>query len=398
MALSPVYSYYKIGRVIFALALLVAFQIAGLLHALPGLSYIITIYGFIALVRLAITQEAMGYFDFLLDIVFISALVQVSFGIYSYLSLFYLFPIFFSSIVIRTRKIFLYPAIATFLYGTVFVVNNAISSRENLLNILLHAFSFFIISFAGNNLNEKLEKQDKYIKSLEEERIKMQGYERLYRVSADLAHELRNPLASISAAVQFLKEGKSSKDFIEILSTETTRLTQLVHNFLMFARPSDAPREGVDLSNMVRVIIEGNRNGKTISADIEEGISISANRMFIETAFANIVKNAKESAASNVFVTLRRKTVDVDVGNNEVVVMEVEDDGNGIDESIKERIFEPFFTTRQNGTGLGLAIAYRVVAGFGGHIIAGNSPHGGAKFTIVLPYEKEKKKKKVNDK
>jgi len=387
MALSPVYNYYKIGRFIFALALLVSFQIAGLLHALPGLFYIITIYGFIALVRLVIAHEAMGYFDFILDIVFISALVHVSFGIYSYLSLFYLFPIFFSSIVIRTRKIFLYPAIATFFYGAVFILNGTFSSKENFLNILLHAFSFFIISFAGNNLNEKLETQDKYIKSLEEERIKMQGYERLYRVSADLAHELRNPLASISAAVQFLKEGKSSKDLVEILDTETTRLTQLVHDFLMFARPSDAPREEVDLSDMVRIIIERNRTCKAISADIEEGISIAANRMFIEVALTNIVKNAREAADSNIFVALKSKTEDIAIGTHEAVVMEVEDDGKGIDESIKDRIFEPFFTTKQNGTGLGLAIAYRVITGFGGYIVAGKSSHGGAKFTIVMPSE-----------
>ncbi len=120
MAVSPFDNYYRVGRFIFALALLVAFQITGVLHVVPGLLYIIAIYGIIALVRLLITQEVLGYFDFILDIVFISALVHVSFGIYSYLSLFYLFPIFFSSIVIRTRKIFLYPAVATFFYGASF--------------------------------------------------------------------------------------------------------------------------------------------------------------------------------------------------------------------------------------------------------------------------------------
>src|ERR1700690_412473 len=243
MALAPVYNYYKIGRFIFALALLVSFQITGLLHAVTSLSYIITIYIFIALLRLLITWEAIGYFDFVLDIVFISALVHVSFGIYSYLSLFYLFPIFFSSIVIRTRKIFLYPTVATFFYATVFVLHGAFSFKETLLNSLLHTFSFFLIAFAGNSLNERTDKQERYIKSLEEQHIKMQGWERLYRVSADLAHELRNPLASISAAVQFLREGKNTGDFVEMLGVETARLINLVNDFLMFSRPSDAPRE-----------------------------------------------------------------------------------------------------------------------------------------------------------
>jgi signal transduction histidine kinase len=385
MALAPVYNYYKIGRFIFALALLVSFQITGLLHAVSGLSYIITIYSIIALIRLLIAWEAIGYFDFILDIVFISALVHVSFGIYSYLSLFYLFPIFFSSIVIRTRKIFLYPLVATCFYGAVFVLNGAFSQRESLLNILLHGVSFFIISFAGNGLNERLEKQDKYIKSLEEERIKMQGLERLYRVSADLAHELRNPLASISAAVQFLKEGKKGPEFIEMLDTETKRLTNLVNDFLMFSRPSDAPREEMNLSDMVNIIIARNQNGKAISADIEGDILIFANRMLAEVALTNVIKNALDASRTSVFVKLKRAHSDIE-GSKKNAVVEIEDDGTGIDDSIRERIFEPFFTTKQNGTGLGLAIANRVITSFGGQIIVEKSTHGGAKMTIVLPF------------
>ena len=384
MALTPVYNYYKVGRFIFALALLVSFQITGLLHAVPGLSYIITIYSIIALLRFVIAWEAIGYFDFILDIVFISALVHVSFGIYSYLSLFYLFPIFFSSIVIRTRKIFLYPAVATFFYGAVFVLHGELSYGESLLNILLHSFSFFVIAFAGNGLNERIEKQERYIKSLEEEHIKMQGYERLYRVSADLAHELRNPLASISAAVQFLKEGKNSSDFVEMLGIETARLTNLVNDFLMFSRPADAPREPVDLSGLIRIIIERLQTEKKITADIEDDIELVLNRVYLDAAMNNIVINAVESAKSLVTVSLKRTKYYSD-RNKDGIVLEVEDDGPGIDPSIRDRIFDPFFTTKQNGTGLGLAIAYRVITSYGGLIIADSSRHGGAKMTVVFP-------------
>lgn len=386
----PYYNYYKVGRFIFALALLVAFQATGLLHVVPGLLSIIAIYSIIALVSLLITQEVLGYFDFILDIVFISALLHVSFGIYSYLSLFYLFPIFFSSIIIRARKKFLYPAFAISSYGAIFVMHRAFLLPENMLNMLLHAFSFLLISVAGNSLNERLEKQAKYIKSLEDEQIKMQGYERLYRVSADLAHELRNPLASISAAVQFLKEGKATRDFIDMLDTETKRLIHLVNDFLMFSRPSDASREEFDLSDMLKIIVGRYGTDKPITADIEDGLSIEANRMFIEVALTNIVKNAWEAGKLNISVSLRKQDADKSSGVEEEVVIEVQDDGHGIEEADKERVFEPFFTTKPNGTGLGLAIAYRVITSFGGHIFAGRSSYGGAKITIVLPYKHEK--------
>ena len=384
MVVPPFINYYRVGRFIFALALLVAFQITGLLNVVPGLLYIIAIYCIIALVRLLIAHEVVSYFDFILDIVFITALIHVSFGIYSYLSLFYLFPIFFSSIAIRTRKIFLYPAVATFFYGGVFLLHGDFLLKENLLNMLLHAFSFFLIAFAGNALNKRIDMQERYIKSLEEEHIKMQGYERLYRVSADLAHELRNPLASISAAVQFIKEGKNSSDFVEMLRVETSRLTNLVNDFLMFSRPSDAPKETVDLSGLIRIIIERLQTEKKMTADIEDDIAISLNRVYLDAALNNIVINAVESARSLVTVTLKRTKYYSD-RNKDGIVLEVEDDGPGIDPSIRDRIFDPFFTTKQNGTGLGLAIAFRVITSCGGLVIADSSPLGGAKMTVVFP-------------
>jgi signal transduction histidine kinase len=384
MVVTPFVNYYRVGRFIFALALLVAFQITGLLNVVPGLLYIIAIYCIIALVRLLIALEVVSYFDFILDIVFITALIHVSFGIYSYLSLFYLFPIFFSSIAIRTRKIFLYPAVATFFYGGVFLLHGGFLFKENLLNMLLHAFSFFLIAFAGNALNKRIDMQEKYIKSLEEEHIKMQGYERLYRVSADLAHELRNPLASISAAVQFMKEGKNSSDFVEMLGVETSRLTHLVNDFLMFSRPSDAPTETVDLSGLIRIIIERIQTEKKVTADIEDDIALSLNRVYLDAALNNIVINAMESARSLVTVTLKRTQYYSD-RNKDGIVLEVEDDGPGIDPGIRDRIFDPFFTTKQNGTGLGLAIAFRVITSCGGLIIADSSRYGGAKMTVVFP-------------
>jgi signal transduction histidine kinase len=384
MVVPPFINYYRVGRFIFALALLVAFQITGLLNVVPGLLYISAIYCIIALVRLLIAREAVSYFDFILDIVFITALIHVSFGTYSYISLFYLFPIFFSSIAIRTRKIFLYPAVATFFYGGVFLLHGGFLLKENLLNMLLHSFSFFLIAFAGNALNKRIDMQERYIKSLEEEHIKMQGYERLYRVSADLAHELRNPLASISAAVQFIKEGKNSSDFVEMLGVETSRLINLVNDFLMFSRPSDAPKETVDLSGLIRIIIERLQTEKKMTADIEDDIAISLNRVYLDAALNNIVINAVESARALITVTLKRTKYYSD-RNKDGIVLEVEDDGPGIDPTIRDRIFDPFFTTKQNGTGLGLAIAFRVITSCGGLVIADSSPHGGAKMTVVFP-------------
>lgn len=386
---TALFNYYKGGRFLIAITLLISLQIAGLPFALPNLVSILGIYCFIALFRLIIEARKIIFFDFLLDIVFISAMVYASFDIHSYLTLLYLFPIFFSSVLIRTKFSFLFPIIAAILYASVYYLNGMLFERESIMNVSLHVLSFLLITLAGDNMKVRMERQEGYIKRLEEEKIKMQGYERLYRVSADLAHELRNPLASISAAAQFLKEGRNDKEFIDMLISETERLTNLVKDFLLFSRPTGAPTEDIDISDMLETLIDTQQHNKQITLHKEANAEIKANRVFLNAAINNILKNAIEAARSNVKVLLKKDlSLNVDIyGAKEKVVIEIEDDGAGIDEGIKDRLFEPFVTTKTHGTGLGLAIAYRIVTGYGGNILVDKSQLGGAKFTIVLPME-----------
>ncbi|MEW6115849.1 MAG: ATP-binding protein [Nitrospirota bacterium] len=336
-----------------------------------------------------IRSEKANYFDFLLDIVFISAMVYLSFGIYSYLTLLYLFPIFFGSVLIETKKTVLFPLSATVLYAATYYIGNMILERESILNILLHFLAFSLIALAGDYLKTRMENQERYIKRLEEERIKMQGYERLYRVSADLAHELRNPLASITAAAQFLKEGKSAADFVEMLCTETSRLNTLVNDFLLFSRPSDAPKESVNLSEVIKYAADLPDCGKKIIFDIQENAAITANRTFMEVAVRNVIKNSIEAAKSEIKVTLRSNPPlpPSARGGERRVAIDIEDDGAGVEEDMRDKIFEPFVTTKATGTGLGLAIAYRMITSFGGTIMVDKSALGGAKFSIMFPME-----------
>ncbi len=399
MHLTSLFNYYRVGRFVFALALLISLQIAGLPFAAPNLMFVISVYSFIALLGLIFLPK-INYFDFLLDIVFISAIIHAGIGDYSYLTLLYLFPIFFASVLIKTKKIFVFPIISALLYGIIYYANISLYSgtfyAEGILNISLHLLSFSLIALAGDNLKERMENQERHIKYLEDERIKIQGYERLYRVSADLAHELRNPLSSISAAVQFLKEGKNDKEFIDMLDTETKRLTNLVNDFLLFSRPADAPKEEVNLSETLTSLISHYRieesSNKKITFHATSNASIIANRTFLEIALSNIIKNAIEAAASEVRVSLKIKShksmVNSQVSeknlNANQCIIEIEDNGTGVDENIKDKIFEPFFTTKKSGTGLGLAIAYRIITGFGGNIFVDRSSFGGARFTIMF--------------
>ncbi len=375
------YNYYKIGRFIFALTVFVSFHMVGLLTKIPVLFFILLIYVFIVLIRLLIRSERFFYADFILDIIFISSILYFHINAYSFLSLIYLLPIFFGSVLIKGRIAFFFPLFACFMYAISYYLDESILSKEAIFNFSLHGLSFVAIAFAGNAMRDKLENQEKYIKKLEDEKIKMESYRRLYRISADLAHELRNPLATISSAAQLLKEGRNDTELIEMLSVEAKRLSNLANDFLVYSRPSEAPQESVDIADIIKVLVAHKNNSKKLILDIENNAVVQGNRTYLEVATDNIIKNAIEAARSTVIITIRTEKKNL--------IIDIDDDGAGFDDRHIDRIFEPFFTTKKTGTGLGLAISYRIIESFGGTITYSTSSMGGAKFTIIMPVFEE---------
>ncbi|MCX8026330.1 MAG: ATP-binding protein [Thermodesulfovibrionales bacterium] len=389
-------NYYLLGRVIFAIALQISFHFAADYFSIGKVPLLIGVYGFIAFLRLIINPDKCHPLDFVLDILFVTGIVYVSFNYYSYtyLTMLYLFPIFFASVAIKDTKAYVFPILGVALYSGVYLSSEILLEKTSLINIFLHGIAFVLIFYAGRQLSIKITNQESLIKRLEEERIRIQGYERLFRVSADLAHELRNPLASISAAIQFIKEGKDAKYFINMLDEEVNRVSRIIKEFLMFARPSDAPKEMVDISDIIKKVVSDNTVSTVkISLDIDNSIVINANRTFMEIAIGNIIKNAFESGGDTVFISAKKKPSNLisylnHLNKNnpqEVIVIEIHDSGKGISDDIKEKIFEPFMTTKPQGTGLGLAITYRVITDLGGSINIEKSHLGGALFRIILP-------------
>lgn len=388
MYITLLFNYYMVGRLLFGLALLLPLQMGGLLAAIPQLLWVVIIYVFIVFIRLVTSAQKINYFDFLFDIVFVTAIVYLTFWLSSFLTLIYLFPIFFSSLVIGTRRSFLFPAVAIVLYAMVFFLHGGRTEHDVFLDPALHGFAFFVITLAGHGLKERIERQEAYIRRLEDERARMQGYERLFRVSADLAHELRNPLASISASIQFLREGSCDRELVEMLYGETERLSRLVEDFLLYSRPSEASTELLSV-RMVITSLSLPLSDKLYTVEVTEDALVRANRTFLEVVFMNVIKNALEAARSRVGVTITERMLPGAAGDTgRRVLIEVEDDGSGIPPSDRDRIFEPFVTTKPKGTGLGLSIAYRVVTGCGGLIMFDDSERlGGARCSIILPVE-----------
>jgi two-component system sensor histidine kinase PilS (NtrC family) len=189
------------------------------------------------------------------------------------------------------------------------------------------------------------------------------------RMAASIAHEVRNPLASMSGSIQVLKKGLDLEDedhhLMDIVLKETERLNDLVSNFLDYARPPDPRFEDVDLRDVVGETIDllsPAVEGKEISLETrlpDEKVILSVDVSQIRQVIMNLVRNSVEALGNsgNIVVSLAKgKTPEGDV-----TLLSVSDDGDGIPEEILPEIFEPFKTSKEGGTGLGLAIVYQLV-------------------------------------
>lgn len=211
----------------------------------------------------------------------------------------------------------------------------------------------------------------------------------LGEVAAGLAHEIRHPLASIRGALEIIDE-RSSPDspegeFSRLAMVEVQRLDNLVWEFLRYARPHEPDLRPTALHDVIeRVVallrVEAERRG--VSLDIGRAAPMPdmlIDAFQIEQVLLNVILNAIQASPRGSFVRVRECL------DQQEVLIDVIDEGPGIQAEHLDHIFSPFFTTRETGTGLGLAIAYRIVMAHDGHIEVTETSERGTCVRIRLP-------------
>jgi two-component system sensor histidine kinase PilS (NtrC family) len=214
----------------------------------------------------------------------------------------------------------------------------------------------------------------------------------LGEMAAGMAHELRNPLAAISGAVQYLKrdlrpEGETL-ELMDIILRESSRLDQTIRDFLTFARPGTFAPQPVDLVRL----IEDNIKLLRKSREFKDGHRIETrypSACVPCTADPNRLKQVFWNLATNALKAMpgggRLEIALVPRGADGQVALIFSDEGRGMDAEERERYFQPFSGSFPQGTGLGAAIVYRLVEEHGGRIELGSSPGRGTRVTILLP-------------
>jgi two-component system, NtrC family, sensor histidine kinase PilS len=215
---------------------------------------------------------------------------------------------------------------------------------------------------------------------------------RLGELTAGLAHEFRNGLATVHGYARLLNlEALPAQErkYLEGLRAETEALGQVVTNFLSFARPTQLAVTPIDLGQVAQRVAD-ELQGEVVSRGGRLEVSgtwavIEGDEVLLRQALSNLARNAVEACAIGGIVPDVRIDAVPDVAAR-VLRVQVTDNGPGIDPGLRERIFRPFFTTKRDGTGLGLALVQKIVVTHNGRVQAGPGPGGrGTTMAVTLP-------------
>jgi len=237
------------------------------------------------------------------------------------------------------------------------------------------------------------------LKKMEAEVKRKEKWAFIGELSASIAHELRNPLASLKGSVEMLRENKVSPEhadrLMNIALSEMDRLNGIITDFLLYAKPQELQKESFDVHQSLREIVtliqSQDSSGKqaTISADLEGSRFISGDPKQLRQVFWNLCLNAIDAVEDNGEVTIYTEKI-----NNSVAIV-FRDSGSGISKADLDKIFYPFFTTKDSGTGLGLSTAQKIVEEHGGKITALSDGEGaGTTISVTLPCHNEQNAQK----
>ncbi|RMG50277.1 MAG: hypothetical protein D6723_12535, partial [Acidobacteria bacterium] len=245
----------------------------------------------------------------------------------------------------------------------------------------------------------ELRRSYEQLKQTQQRLIEHERLSTIGKMSATIAHEIRNPLSALHAAAQELKESltlpEEYQELLDIITSQSARLSKIIQNTLTFTRPVTLEKREVDLHHFIDHLLSSLRgdarfqNGIRLSKSFDVNVPpVYIDPDAVEQVLWNILINAVQAIRrgdGHVEILTRWLPHGINGLDGPAVEIAVRDNGVGIPETQLEKIFEPFHTTKTQGTGLGLAVARRIIEAHGGHIEAESQVNRGTTMRIVLP-------------
>ena len=246
-----------------------------------------------------------------------------------------------------------------------------------------------LLADSFNEMSRKMAVDIEDLRTLNERLARAERLAAMGTLAAGVAHEVNNPLASISSLVQMLKSkngDESTSEKLDLISTQIQRISRVTRDLTDFARVRPAARSLIDVNDTVDsslrlASLDAGFQKLRLSVIREENLPrIVADPDQLQQVFLNLLLNARDAMPDGGELTVRSLQRDGNIG------VSVCDTGHGMDESVRKQIFDPFFTTKSagRGTGLGLSVCYGIVTAHGGRIEVDRAD-AGCTFTVLLP-------------
>lgn len=403
-------------RIAFSVVLIVSSLIYTLQQSLPfhsqPFSSIYNVAGLMLIISIAylfwLNQSKalylLAYVQLILDTFFVTAIIYITGGYSSIFTFLYLVVIIYSamlllhrgSIIVATFSCFLYGALIELEYYGVITpyfnetfLSDAVDVSHIIYRIIIMILACFAVAILSGILALQLYGAKSDLKMVQQHLNRVEKMAAMDEMIAGIAHEIKNPLASLAGSIQLLQEdaevGSYADKLMLIILRETDRLKEIVNDISIISKPKIDKANLTNISEIAEDVVQlflqdPKWNNKIkFSMTLDPEIEIFIDPDHLKQILWNLLHNAAQAIQDTGKIQINLKT-----SRNGKVYLVVEDSGCGIQEDMANHIFDPFYTTKPDGTGLGLSIIHRLIDTYEGIIDFQSTPGKGTVFTIIF--------------
>jgi two-component system sensor histidine kinase PilS (NtrC family) len=326
-----------------------------------------------------------AYVQILVDTLVVTVILFATGSFSSIFSFLYLVVIIYSSILLSIRGTLIIAAICSIQFGIMvdfeyygviypFVADEAMLAsyhpwNQVLYKILITMTACFAVAFLSSFLSEQVRSTRKELRDMENHVKRVEKMAAVGEMAAGLAHEIKNPLASLTGSIQLLKEDiqydPDHDRLMQIILREADRLSSLANNFLLYARPPAGKIESIELEKVIIETAElfekdASNDGRiTTTKKLQPNIWVSMDPVHLRQILWNLLLNASEAIEGQGVIDIEMYEL-----KSKRACIKISDNGCGMSAEELKSIFDPFFTTKPSGTGLGLSIVHRILEAY----------------------------------
>jgi len=347
---------------------------------------------------------AFVYFQIGIDTVIVTLIIFLTGSYSSIFSFLYLVVIIYASMLLFRKGSMIMASLCSIQYGILidleyyrilkpYGVDDGLAANYAwnpvLYKIIITMAACFAVAFLSSYLAERERKTKQELLALEDHVKRVEKIAAIGEIAAGLAHEIKNPLASLSGSIQLIKDDISNdpehEKLLRIISREANRLNDLISSFLLFARPPIGKTEAINLSNALSETIDLFEQDRACLERIEIRKELIANCWVemdpghLRQIAWNLLLNAAEAIEGKGKVEVKMYPI-----KNKHINISITDNGCGITKEVMKSIFDPFFTTKPKGAGLGLSIVYSMIETYRGRLTVDSRINESTTFYLKL--------------